>query len=86
MDIDKVVASVKIANWEVSVIECIDTHNNEIMDREFICSNGDMSEPQASLVEAIEFVQSVTGHKSLTPWSYVEMLSKQAQRFHASLR
>jgi hypothetical protein len=85
VDINKTVASVKIAAWEISVIECIDTHNGEVMDREFVCTKGDMSEPQASLVEAVEFVQSVTGHKALNPWSYVEMLAKQADKFHSTL-
>jgi hypothetical protein len=83
MDTNHTVASVKIGSWKVSIIECIDGHNGVVMDREFVCTKGDMIEPQHSLVEAVEFAQSVTGRKALNPWSYVETLSRKVIAYHA---
>ena len=82
MDIEHTIAQVKIGDWVVSVIETIDNHSGKVMDRDFLCTSGDMSEPFDSLVESIEFVQSLTGKDTLNAWVYVELLSKQAQDFY----
>jgi hypothetical protein len=42
-----------------------------------------MIEPQHSLVEAVEFAQSVTGRKAFNPWWYVETLSRKVLTYHA---
>lgn len=82
MDIDHTIAQVKIGDWVLSVIETIDNHSGKVMDREFLCTSRDMKEPFPSLVEAIEFIQSLTGKDTLNAWVYVELLSKQAQDFY----
>lgn len=82
MDIDHTIAQVKIGDWIISVIETIDNHNGVVMDREYLCTSGDMREPFRDLVEAIEFIQSVTGRNTLSPWVYVGILTRQAQEFY----
>lgn len=82
MDIDHTIAQVKIGWCVLSVIETIDNHSGKVMDREFLCTSKGMNEPFPSLVEAIEFIQSVTGKDTLNAWVYVELLSKQAQDFY----
>jgi len=41
-----------------------------------------MREPQHSLVEAIEFAQSVTGLTAINPWVYAEQICKQVQEYY----
>jgi hypothetical protein len=82
MDKEYTVAQIKIGEWVVSVIETIDTHKNEVMEREFVCTSYDMREPAHSLVEAVEFAKSVTGLSALNNWVYVGILAKQAHEFY----
>ena len=82
MDKDYVVSSIKIGDWVVQVIETIDDHNGEVMDREFLCTSDDMREPFHSLVEAIEFARSITGRTALCSWSYVVIMANQAHQFN----
>ena len=76
------VASMNIGDWRVAIEEEIDTHNGEVYDRTFAISKADMRETFHSLIEAVEFAQSMTGNKSINGWAYVEQLSKQAQEFY----
>ena len=82
MDINQEIASINIGAWKVAIEEEIDTHNGKVYDRTFAITRSDMRETFHSLIEAVEFAQSMTGHKALNPWSYVEILSKQAQKKH----
>ncbi|MDB4498271.1 hypothetical protein N9251_02910 [Gammaproteobacteria bacterium] len=82
MDKEYTVAEIKIGEWVVSVIETIDQHKGEVMEREFICTSYDMREPSHSLIEAVEFAKSVTGLTALNSWVYVAILAKQAHEFY----
>lgn len=76
------VAHAKIGSCLVSIEESIDRHNGTVYEREFICTFNDMREPQHSLVEAIEFAQSVTGLTAINPWVYAEQICKQVQEYY----
>ena len=82
MDKDYTVSSVAIGDWVLRVDETIDTHNGEVMDRSITIRHADMIEPFDSIIDAVEFAQSLTGYSGISPWAWVQVVASGAQKFH----